>query len=759
MDHRLKTTEFFEAVVDRPTRRPATRPEQPVTSSFGSALKRGLAVAALLQMVGCASLTQSVKPVDMSQDAEDAAALASTSDAVRDDASSMGEPQIDAEQLSAKTKRVIAGDDKSSVDLPPPRDPLTLYGDAVSINFEEAPLADVVHSILGDTLGLDYIVEHPIEGQVTVRTRTPVPRDQLLPIIESLLLNNGALLVRGPGDRFFISRAGASNTMVPRFDNAQSSMLGYANIIVPLEHISASEMSEILAPVAPETAFVRIDAKRNLMILAGTQLQLDGWLGIVSTFDVDQLAGTSVGVFPVTRGEVEQVHEELMHILQTADGGESGGISGMVNVLPVDRLNSILVVSPRSEYVEKLGRWIEELDSIEESASESTLHVYKVINGNADNLASLLSSLYGGGGGGGAPASQVAPGMQSQTSRSGGVGGRGMGSGPSGGMPSTGGPVSQGANFKLGDSIRVVSDRYNNSLLIYASRHEYTKVKKILKQLDVVATQVLIEASIVEVTLTDDLQYGLEWTFQNGIGNDYSGSGGLNLTGILGAAGGESGALAQGFSYTVTNKAGVVRAVVNALAEKSLVNVISTPSVVVLDNHTASIQVGDQQPIQSRQTVTDGGTFQSSIEYRDTGVTLQVTPSVNDGGLVTLDVMQSVVDVGPIDSATNQRSFVNRDVSSKVAIRDGDSVVLGGLIRDNTTTGKSGVPLLMDIPVLGNLFSTTTDGSARTELLIFITPRVLESDQDMLGITAEMRRRMRGLKNFEDLPEGLQDTD
>ena len=759
VDHRLKTTEFLEAAMSRVTWPPVARSRQPLASGLESTLKRGLAVAALLQMAGCASLTESVDPVDMSQDAQGGVALVSSSDAARDDASSAGEQEMDVEQPSTKTKRVMPGDDKSSVNLPPPRDPLTLYGDAVSINFEEAPLADVVHSILGDTLGLDYIVEHPIQGQVTVRTRTPVPRDQLLPIIESLLLNNGALLVRGPGDRFFISRAGASNTMVPRFDNAQSSMLGYANIIVPLDHISASEMSEILAPVAPETAFVRVDTKRNLMILAGTQLQLDGWLEIVSTFDVDQLAGTSVGVFPVTRGEVEQVHEELMHILQTADGGESGGMSGMVNVLPVERLNSILVVSPRSEYVDKLGKWINELDSIEESASESTLHVYQVINGNADNLASLLSSLYGGGGGGSGPSSQVAPGMQAQANRSGGIGSGGMGSGPSGGMPGSGGPVSQGANFKLGDSIRVVSDRYNNSLLIYASRHEYTKVKKILEQLDVVATQVLIEASIVEVTLTDDLQYGLEWTFQNGIGNDYSGSGGLNLTGLLGAAAGDGVALAQGFSYTVTNKAGAVRAVVNALAEKSLVNVISTPSVVVLDNHTASIKVGDQQPIQSRQTVTDGGTFQSSIEYKDTGVMLQVTPSVNDGGLVTLDVMQSVIDVGPVDSATNQRSFLNRDVSSKVAIRDGESVVLGGLIRDNTTTGKSGVPLLMDIPVLGNLFSTTTDASARTELLIFITPRVLESDQDLMGITAEMRRRMRGLKNFDDLPEGLRDTD
>ena len=177
----------------------------------------------------------------------------------------------------------------------------------------------------------------------------------------------------------------------------------------------------------------------------------------------------------------------------------------------------------------------------------------------------------------------------------------------------------------------------------------------------------------------------------------------------------------------------------------------------VLDNHTASINVGIQQPVQSRQSVTDGGVSQTSIEYKDTGVKLEVTPSVNDGGLVTLEVVQSVTDVGTIDSATKQRSFNERSVSSKVAVRDGDSVVLGGLIRDNDTTGKSGVPLLMDIPVLGNLFSTTTNVTGRTELLIFITPRVLDSDRELQDITKEMRQRMRGLKNFEDLPEGVRE--
>ena len=698
-------------------------------------LRPALYIGVVAVSVGCATLD--VAGVSATGAAENPASTQSLPQIENTGDQAEGDVDQDGADALPRGTEVFLGDDGGSISMPAPKDPLTLYGDAVSINFEEAPLADVVHSILGDTLGLDYVVEHPIQGEITLRTRSPIPRDQLLPIMESLLLNNGAILVRGPENRFFISRAGANNTMVPSFENPGASIVGFSNIIVPLQHISATEMAEILGPVAPESALVRVDAKRNLLILAGTQLQLNGWLDIVATFDIDQLAGTSVGVFPVTRGEVQQVHREVMQIIKTADGQSDVGISSMVNVMPVKRLNSILVVSPRSEYVTKIGEWISTLDTIEESSSEVTLHVYEVENGNASNLASLLSTIYGKGGSGGG-GSEVAPGMQSQRSSS------------SSSMPDTGGPKGGGGGtFALGNSIKVVSDQYNNALLVYASPHEYSKIEKILQKLDVVATQVLIEASIVEVSLSDDLQYGLEWSFQNGIGNDYFGNGALNLTG------GELGPLAPGFAYTVTNQAGAVRAVLNALAQKSLVNVISTPSVLVLDNHTAAIHVGDQQPIQSRQSITEGGVSQTSIEYKDTGVKLEVTPSVNDGGLVTLEISQSVTDVGPVDTATQQRSFLERNVSSKVAIRDGESVVLGGLIRDNSSVGKSGVPLLMDIPVLGNLFSTTTDVTARTELLIFITPRVLESDKALNDITAEMRVRMRGIKNFDDLPPGL----
>jgi general secretion pathway protein D len=685
-------------------------------------------------LLSCA--TQEMNQAGAFTEAKQSSDIAVASQGAETENTDQSEDSAAAESRGA----VFLGTDQSFY-TPPAREPITLYGDAVTLNFEEAPLSEVLHSILGDILGLDYIVEHPVKGAVTLRTRSPIPRDELLPILESLLHNHGALMVRGPNDRLFISGAQNASRMAPSFQSASGAGTGYSNVIVPLQYIGATEMAEILKPVATDRSFVRIDVKRNLLVLAGTQMQIDGWLDIVTTFDIDQLAGTSVGVFPIARGTVEDVFTELEHILNTSEGGVTG-LASMVRVLPVKRLNSILVVSPRATYIETVGGWIEQLDSIDEPASESTLNVYEVLNGNASQMAMLLSTIFaeeGSKGSSGAGKSQVAPGMQSQRS------------GGGGGMPSTGAGQSMGgSSFELGESIRVVSDDYNNALLIYASPYEYGKIERILKKLDVIATQVLIEASIVEVQLVDGLQYGLEWIFQNGIGSGYSGQGTLDLLGGAGLA-----TVAPGFSYEVSNSAGDMKAVVNALAEESLVNVISTPSVLVLDNHTAAIHVGDQQPIQSMVSVTDGGVAQTSIEYKDTGVKLEVTPSVNDGGLVTLDIKQSVTDVGPEDSATGQRSFTEREVSSRIAVRSGDSVVLGGLIRDNDAKSKSGVPLLMDIPVLGSLFSNTSNTLVRTELLIFITPRVVETDDELRALSLEMRDRMKGLTDFDDVPIDL----
>ena len=639
---------------------------------------------------------------------------------------------------------IFPGSDRA-FNMPSPREPIQLTGEAVTLNFEQAPLSEVVHAILGDTLALDYIIEHPINGEVTLRTRSPIPRDQLLGILESLLQNNGALMVRDPNDRYFVSASPGMTTMLPSITGPGTQGAGYSNVVVPLHYIGAAEMADILRPVAPQSAFVRIDTSRNLLVLAGTRNQLDGWMDMVTTFDVNQLEGMSVGIFPLENTAVEDINNALSELIGTNMEGENVSLGSMIRLIPLEQLNSLMVVSPRAHYIDQLRIWISRLEDAQNSSGEPTLHIYAVQNGSASHMAQMLSQIFGGGSGGSGSTNQgrqdsgVAPGMTQQRSTGGSSGSN---------MPGTGGNQGGSTNFDLGNDIRIVADEFNNALMVYAPRREFRKIESALEKLDIVPAQVLIEASILEVTLNDDLRFGVEWHLENSLnGGDNRGSALLNL--------GDSSNISPrvpGFSYSITNNAGAMRAVINALAEESRVNVISTPSIMVLDNHTAAIHVGDQQPIQSSTTVTDGGRQTQSIEYKDTGVKLEVTPSVNAGALVTMDILQSVTDVGQVDNATSQRTFLERNVSSRVAVRSGESVVLGGLIRDNSARSESGVPLLKDIPLLGPLFGRSTTAGSRTELLVFITPRVLTNEQDLRDISREMRNRMQGLQHFDDLP-------
>jgi len=647
----------------------------------------------------------------------------------------------------AAPARVYPGND-TVVLMPPRRMPVALDGKAVSLNFEQAPVSEVVHSILGDVLGLDYVVDHPIPGEITLRTRSPVSREELLPILESLLQANGIFMIRDPNDRYFISQSAEMRSLLPTLDNPLTEGAGFSNIIIPLQFISASGMAEILRPVAPESAFVRIDNARNLLILAGTRNQLSGWMDIIATFDIDQLQSMSVGVFPIENSAVEEVQAALQHLLGTEESAGVQDLAKVVRVMPLERLGSILVVAPRAHYLEQIGQWIERLDEATEASNEPTLHVYNVQNGSATHLAGMLGGIFGGGAGGGnrGAAGGVAPGLNAM-SVGGGGGGSQAGTRSGGDLPPTGGAMPAGGQLSLGDGVRIVADEYNNALLVFAPRKEFEKIEDALKRLDVIANQVLIEASILEVTLADDLEFGLEWFIQNSLSGNREGSALLNVSGDA------LGPRVPGFSYSVANSSGVLRGVLNALAERSLVNVISTPSVMVLDNHTAAIHVGDQQPIRSAQTVTNGGNVQVSIEFRDTGVKLQVTPSVNAGGLVTMDIQQSVTDVGPVDPATDQRSFLERNVSSRVSVRSGESVVIGGLIRDNKSRGTIGLPVLSSLPVVGGLFGRSSNTSSRTELLVMITPKVVRNEQELRDVTEEMRSRMKGLRYFQDLPQ------
>lgn len=679
------------------------------------------------------------------------------------------QPLVEEAETQRPQPTLFMGNDHV-VHLPPKPPAFDLQGETVSLNFEQAPLVDVVHAVLGDLLKLNYSIDAPLSGQITLRTSAPIPRDQLLPALESILQANNAAITRDTKGMLHVGPVTALRATSPLIGRADANQPGFSTVIVPLKNIGAQEMAEILKPLAPQEAIIRVDPTRNLLILAGTANQIAAWNELIQSFDIDILKGMSVGIFPLEHASVKEADAAIRLLMgggTTTDpkSGVTTPLSGIVRVLPIERLNSLLVVTPRAHYLEQVREWIDRLDRAPDNDFEPQLFVYPVQNGTAHHLAQLLNGLFSGllgnGRQGAVDASRslktdsgVAPGLgstsltsaaTSQVTNVAGLNGT-AGKNPQPGLAT--GASSQGtqtiAQVSLAPQVRVVADDENNALLIYAPRKDYRKIESALKQLDVAPTQVLIEASILEVTLTDDLKYGLEWHLDNALGSGWRGNGQLNLN-----AGGDIAPIQPGFAYSFVNPAGAVRAILNTLAQKSLLKVISTPSIMVLDNHTATIHVGDQQPIRSSETLTTGGNLTTSIEYKDTGVVLTVRPSVNAGGIVTMNIHQAVTDVGQVDTATGQRSFLQREVGSRVAVRSGETVVIGGLIRDNSSQGKSGIPGLMNIPIMGGLFGTTTDNSTRTELLVMITPRILNTDQDLRAITHEMRERLIGMRMLD----------
>lgn len=652
-------------------------------------------------------------------------------------------------------------------------------GAPTGLRFEDAPLGDVVGVILREVAKVDYVVHPPLNGAVTLSTQGDVSADQAMFLLEAALQANGLQMARDARGTYHIGRPEAIKAIVPAMRQAGSGTplpAGYGAVVVPLKYIGASEMAAILRPMAPPETLVRVDTVRNLLVLVGTRTQAEGWLDIVSTFDVDLLKGMSVGVFPLKHVSTQEIEAALRLLSSGASGGSTGGAAsstgagaasanrvpdasagaalpasfplfGALRVLPIARINSVMVVTPRAAYLDEARRWIDKLDQPGGNSAEAQLFTYAVQNGNAKHLAGVLNGLFGNAAQ--APAQQaasgVAPGVPTTTAATVGFGTAGAAAagsaGGATGVRSTSAVQGTGlTSVNLGTGVRVMADEINNAILVYGTKGEYEKIEATLKRLDVAPTQVLIEASIVEVTLTDELKYGLQWAF-----NDPA-RGGLTGVGVLStAAGAVLGATPAGFSYTLSNSAGEVRGVLNALADKSLVKVISSPSLMVLDNHTASISVGNQQPVKVGDTTSSGGNVTTNIQYKDTGVSLGVTPSVNAGNMVTMQVNQTVTDVGSVDAATGQRSFLQRQFASKVAVRSGESLVLGGLIRDNTASGKSGLPGLQDLPLIGYLFGAKTSSVNRTELLVIITPRVARTELDVRQVGQDLKDRMKTL--------------
>lgn len=665
----------------------------------------------------------------------------------------------------------------------------------ITLNFVNADLQEVIKAVLGDTLGYNYVVDPRVQGSVTLQTGQPIPATALLSTLQTILQMNGAAFVEADGlYRIVPADEAIRGTVRLRSLEALRQRPGTALMVMPLRYIGAGDMQKLLEPMAPPGSILRVDTTRNILILGGSQNDLGNMVDIINTFDVDWLAGKSFGIFPLQSATPETMVGELEAVFSSK---EEGALANVVRFVPIERMNAVLVIANQSAYLDRAKTWIARLDTGEEPVPR--LYVYYVENSRSEDLALVLSDIFspgsinqrpelapgltpaslggdqtGLGGGltgarGGLGTGRVSGGglQQRATGTAGGGDRRGQsGLGQSGGLGRQLGTASRNRQQTLAAraratasrlrqsasgnteeapteaEVRIIADPVKNALVIHATPNDYREVEAVLKKLDTIPLQVLIEATILEVSLDDELKYGVEWFFKGG---DNSFSLSSLATGAVASA-------FPGFSYAL--KTGDVRFIVNALEQVTNVRVVSSPLILVLDNQTAALQVGDEVPIStasSVSTIAPGAPIINSIEYRNTGVILDVTPRVNTGGLVTLELGQEVSDaVQTTTSKLDSPTFQQRRVESTIAVQDGEAIAIGGLIRDRDERTKSGVPLLKDIPVLGFLFGTTSNKKTRTELLILLRPRVVGNEEEARRMTDELRRRLHGVLELEE---------
>jgi general secretion pathway protein D len=662
----------------------------------------------------------------------------------------------------------------------------------VTLSFADTDIREVVKQILGDILKVNYTIDPGVHGTATLETPQPVSRRDLLTTLGALLSQNGATLVQQDGLYRVLPTALAA---------ASPSLGGQAasgSEIVVLRYASAKDLAKTLEPFVTSGAKVTADGPRNALIVSGDPGPRQTVVELIRAFDVDLLAGQSYALFPVSSDDPAKVASDLQKAFLTE--GDTAQTAGM-RIIPMERVNAVLVVAQQPAYIEDARRLFAVIDQAKRDTARNW-HVYYCQNSQADDLANTLQRAFTPNDVSAQPSSTntLAPGQsgqsgsssgfQNSTGSSGGIGGGSSGgvgsSSISGTGSSTGGlgslsqgssqpqpaaasPVRSLAADALSDSsgsggstntnaMRIISNRQNNAILIYATPEEESTIEALMHKIDILPLQVRIDATIAEVTLNDTLQYGTQFFFK---------SGGLN-----GALSSASNATETGSSiinpitntfpgFVLAKNSSAVQWAITALQAVTDVRVLSSPQILVVDNQPAHLQVGNLVPYltQSAQsTLTTDSPVVNSIGYQETGVILDVVPRVNSTGLVTLDVSQEVSDVASETSAGGIQSptFLERKISSRIAVQDGQTIGLAGLIKDNVSVGNSGIPFLKDIPALGNLFTAQNNTRTRTELLVLITPHVVHDQRDARALTEDLRQKLihAGLvpQQLRDLP-------
>jgi general secretion pathway protein D len=605
----------------------------------------------------------------------------------------------------------------------------------VSLNFENAEIKSVARTILGDMLGLNFSIDSGVSGTISLTTRRPIQRQQLLEVLETALRSRGAAMVQNGGFIRIIpdkDAAGAGGTNVGK----QAGNGGYGITALPLEHISADALSRILDGFGAQAGSVRVDPERNLLIVRGSSAERRQLIDTALAFDVDWMRNQTVGVFPVQNANPDAIIGELGKVLR----------SDTISYQPIERMNAILAVSKNAETLQKASSWIKRLDRTSDAGVR--VRVYRLKHADARRVASLVRDMFAGGGGyaqsaldPGAPptraervSARVAP-----TARAASAGALQTDARPdtaSGAEPP--GPDNGGTAPK----IRVTADVANNAIVVHSSQQDAILIEQAIRDLDRAPAQVAIEATIAEITLNNALNNGVQFYLRGKWGAISQSQDHPPLTRVV-----------PGMNLVLGNEASP-KLVLDALRAVTEVKVLSSPSLVVVANQPAVLQVGDQVPITTRtaQAVTDPlAPIVNSIDFRDTGVILRITPQVQANSMVGIDIEQEISSVKEANSQTETLTptISQRRVKSTVSVADGQTLLLAGLISEQKTKGKSGIPGIIDLPIVGNILAgRNSDENTRTELIIFIKPQVIRDMVDARRVADGLRQRMKGFQRW-----------
>ena len=617
----------------------------------------------------------------------------------------------------------------------------------VTLNFAGADIRDVIGSVLGGTLKLNYVVDPEVVGPVTFNVSRPLRRDEVLPVLEAVLESRGFALVQSDGIVRVMARAGEGKTRAAA-PLAAPGTIGERIEVFPVRYVAVGDIVNVLAKMLPPGAVAIPDERRHLLVARGTSDELRLIEDTIRIFDIDALSGTSVAVLPLKNAPAATVVVELQNIF---DATRKEADASVVRFLPVERLNAVMVLTREARLLDQARAWVERLDQTR-NMNDQRVYVYYLQYGKAGQVAQTLQGALSGidvevkgAGAAGEGLADSAGRIASETPA------------PAAGFPAppplVASPVANvpppqapsAAAAQARPSVKIEADEAHNALLVSATPRDYTLIRQVLEEIDRPPLQVLIEVTVAEVVLNDNLQYGVQY-FLNSRGNAAN-----NVSTVLTTGTTPFGitAAAPGFSLAFTAANLQPRIILDALSGLTQTKVISTPRLMVLDNQTARLQVGDVVPIitqSAASTISSSPLVLSNVQYKETGVVLEVTPRVNSSGFVTLDINQSVSTVVPTtSSAINSPTFSQRRLTSTISVKSGNSVLLGGLIQDQDNRNASGIPILHEIPVLGALFGNRNDMTARTELIMFMTPYVLSNDEETSDITRRVQRQFQAV--------------